>query len=254
MASGRIPCLTDRAFLIALVKKHIHEAPSKSSAKWIDGDHDQIASHYEDFLLAIAISGKRLDSKVFPAVMKQLWSCDQAVLNKYCKLIAGTLAHCRRKVPYMVDGSKLSRPVFRITTACAKCRPLSDSAAGAASEQMDEDSSESSGLECINPMLSAEAAAASKSLADMKKLFASSCSKTLARANSCESVQSSEAGSPRKAPAENEVPAKAPTEHEGRPAKAPTDHKEKVSYICIYKKNIHIHTHVWAYNMDRSYA
>ncbi len=63
-----------------IVKKHLHENPSKSQLAWMYKDTDEFVENYEEFLVAVALTGCRLSqnfrtkcSRATLKVMQNSW-------------------------------------------------------------------------------------------------------------------------------------------------------------------------------------
>ena len=116
MASSRVLSLKNPKTLEQLAKQFIIDKPSKSQALWM-GDADEICANYEQFLIAVAKEGYRLEQKIFTKVLKDVFDCEIVTLGKFAKQLKEALSHARSKVRGMTTGEKLDDAVLRIVLA-----------------------------------------------------------------------------------------------------------------------------------------
>jgi len=194
MANTRIPCLKDKHALKSFAQRHIKEAPSKSTRLWRGIDPEDVASNYEPFLKSVAAAGRRLDTKTFQGVMKDLWECPAPSVEEFCKVLKQALSYCRRKKTSRPKGSRLESAGLRISQAFVQLSP------GLMDSPQKGGSSDALFVDCDDDETGGVPDEAEKALAQAKALFpAADSSKTLVRTASVLSVASSCGdGSPQK--------------------------------------------------------
>ena len=190
MAYKRLVSLKDQEKLLAITKLYITEPPSQSVGDWFC-DPALVCSNYENFLVSVAKTGHRLDSIVFPKVLKEVFECDVQSLAKFAKALTAALAYARSKCTQVSSGLKTSKAVLKIVQAYNDQDPSRD----AEGSPTDLHAVETA---CILDAADLESAgahdAASSSLDEAKKLFPAARPRPLQRVVSI----ASSGGSPAK--------------------------------------------------------
>ena len=108
---ARLLSLKDQKALEAMIRLHIKLAPSKSHTDWNSGDADEVCAKYEEFLVAVAKTGHRLDSKVFLNALKEVYACEVPTLVMFAKAMGAALSYARIKVRYVRQGPRAGTKV-----------------------------------------------------------------------------------------------------------------------------------------------
>ncbi len=185
----RVKALRDQTQLEKIVKGTIKQEldPCAHPLLWQGKDLELVIGHYQDFLVAIAQTGCKLDQAVLVKVLRKLFEGDSKTFNSFAATMQRGLSHCRTKGKSISSGAKTTSGVLRVCKAVAK--------------QVDSDqpleSPESSDVEVTKASeVNVDALAASRCLASAKAMFASSSSgselRSLKRSASVLSVASSE--------------------------------------------------------------
>jgi len=227
----KTPVLTDLDQLLELVKANIKQEldPVVNTELWLHVDMDKVVNHYQDFLAAVAQTGKFLPrQRNLCTVLRKVFAGDPHVLKQFATIMDKALKYSKFKAKSISSGCKTPTAVLRIAHVWAKHTPEKQGSSqtlssGAALEAEDA----SSDVEVLGPESPREEenAAAQKALADAQKMFASSSSRELKRNVSLLSVASS-VEEPSKVPKTSR-----PSTTEAQPAKV-----QKVCYFFIASK------------------
>ena len=176
-----------------MVKQTIKQEldPVRQPLLWQCKDLDNVVSHYQDFLAAMAQLGFLLDQTVFVKMLKKLFEGDATVLKSFAEVMSKCLTYCKKKSSSISSGAKTTAAVVRVARTWAKqsCMQSPDT------QQTGESPQSSSELElAVSPDAADEDAM--KALEHAKAMFkgSSSSSRGLKRNASVFSVASSEAG------------------------------------------------------------
>jgi len=219
--------LQDLGVLKGLLKAYVQEDPGKCPLKWQCQGLDEVASHYQDFLTAVAQSGHTLSKKAFLQALKEHYESDPRTLDQFAQCMTNTLRDCNRSKRHVTTGDKTSTAVMKIINAFPAASASSkggacpqqhlptsaSSSCGLATKPgtilCSESESDSTELEAALEMVAAEEAeaeSAKAALEQAKRLFGPAPEeRSLAKKDSIVSVGSSEPGSPKAAGEEKQA-------------------------------------------------
>ena len=212
----RVKALRDQTQLEKIVKGTIKQEldPCAHTFLWQSKDLELVIGHYQDFLVAIAQTGCKLDQAVLVKVLRKLFEGDSKTFNSFAATMQRGLSHCRTKGKSISSGAKTTSGVLRVCKAVAKQLRSPDS-------DQPPESPESSDVEVTQASeVKEDELEARKCLARAQTMFGSSSSgselRSLKRSASVLSVASSEPEAPLEA---------------GLAAPKGQPQKEKVHYI-----------------------
>ena len=118
----KTPVLTDLDQLLELVKANIKQEldPVVNTELWLHADMDKVVNHYQDFLAAVAQTGKFLPQNPLHKVLRKVFAGDPHVLKQFAMVMDKALKYCKSKSRMISSGCKTPAAVLRIARAWAK--------------------------------------------------------------------------------------------------------------------------------------
>ena len=113
----RITTLQSTTELEDLVKTHIEENPCLCEKSWTYKELGEVAELYQNFLVAMAATGKKPAKKMLRQVVRDFWEGDSAVLGAFADCLCDAGSYCRKKKSNSTSGSKLSETVKAVCGA-----------------------------------------------------------------------------------------------------------------------------------------
>ena len=99
------------------MKTHIEENPCQCEKSWRYKELGEVAELYQNFLVAMAATGKKPAKKMLRQVVRDFWEGDNAVLGAFADCLCDAGSYCRKKKSNSTSGSKLSETVKAVCGA-----------------------------------------------------------------------------------------------------------------------------------------
>ena len=117
--------MTDLDQLLKLVKANIKQEldPVVNTELWLHADMDKVVNHYQDFLSAVAQTGKFLAQNPLHKVLRKVFAGDPHVLKQFATIMDEALEYSKFKAKSISSGCKTPAAVLRIAHVWAKHTP-----------------------------------------------------------------------------------------------------------------------------------